>query len=210
MLDEKGFDIWAPDYDASVRQTEDAGSYPFAGYRAVLGAIYDRVTARPGARVLDLGFGTGTLTGALYRAGCEVFGQDFSPRMTALAQEKMPDARLYTGDFASGLVPELAALRYDFVVATYSLHHLELEGKIRLLRQLCALLRPGGAVLVGDVAFETDAEQDACRVQAGDEWDDEEHYFVAQTLRAAFPELRFTALSPCAGVLEFGATTAEP
>jgi len=30
------------------------------------------------AKVLDIGFGTGTLTTKLYENGCEVYGQDFS------------------------------------------------------------------------------------------------------------------------------------
>ena len=49
--------------------------------------------------MLDLGFGTGTLTAKLYENGCTIWGQDFSRRMIEIAQEKMPDAHLYQGDF---------------------------------------------------------------------------------------------------------------
>ena len=52
MLDEKGFDLWADGYDRSVGLSDEDGTYPFAGYRAVLGAIYVVAQALP--RVSDL------------------------------------------------------------------------------------------------------------------------------------------------------------
>ena len=111
MLDDKGFDLWADGYDRSVGLSDETGTYPFAGYRAVLGEIYRRVLAAPGREVLDIGFGTGTLTAALYAHGCRIFGQDFSPRMIELAREKMPGAVLCQGDFSQGLAEELTRRR---------------------------------------------------------------------------------------------------
>ena len=119
MLNNTGFDQWADEYDRSVARSDAAGSYPFAGYQEILDAIIDRVTAHGGGAVLDIGFGTGTLTARLYAQGCRMYGQDFSERMVQLAQEKMPDAKLYTGDFKQGLVEPLRAQRYDFILATY-------------------------------------------------------------------------------------------
>ena len=134
MLNEKGFDRWAEDYDADVARSDGEGSYPFAGYQRVLDAIARRVLERGTPRVLDLGFGTGTLTERLYRAGCQVFGQDFSPEMISAARGKMPEAQLFLGDLSHGLVPELAGRDYDCIVATYSLHHLADGEKVRFLR----------------------------------------------------------------------------
>ena len=71
MLDQHGFDLWADGYDKSVGLSEEADQYPFAGYRQVLGTIYDRVLSGPHARVLDIGFGTAVLTAKLYAQGCE-------------------------------------------------------------------------------------------------------------------------------------------
>ena len=39
MLNREGFDLWADGYDKSVRLSEESDTYPFAGYRAVLGEI---------------------------------------------------------------------------------------------------------------------------------------------------------------------------
>ena len=205
MLDRTGFDLWAEGYDKSVGLSDEENTYPFAGYRAVLGTIYQAILNKPGATVLDVGFGTGTLTAKLYEAGCTICGQDFSARMIELASEKMPNAHLYQGDFTQGLVEPLLAQRYDFIVATYSLHHLTDEQKVCFLHVLQNHLNPGGQILIGDVAFENRSRLEQCRKDVGDEWDDDEIYFVVDELKREFPELGFKQRSHCAGVLSIPA-----
>ena len=204
MLDSKGFDLWADGYDRAVGISDEEDTYPFAGYREVLNGIYRIIMRKPGAAVLDIGFGTGALTAKLYERGYSVYGQDFSRRMIELASEKMPGARLYRGDFTEGLAAPLKEQRYDFIVATYSLHHLNDEQKVPFLRELRDCLKDGGQILIGDVAFGTREELDRCRRSAGEEWDGEEIYFVADELGRAFPELSFQRISFCAGILTLG------
>jgi len=201
MLNEAGFDRWADEYEQSVLSSEAADSYPFAGYGKVLRAVFANLPQAERPVILDLGFGTGALTAQLYTGGCEIWGQDFSPRMLELARQRMPEAHLFCGDFARGLCPELLKRRYDAIVSTYALHHLTDEEKVPLLKALQGLLKPGGKVLVGDVAFSDRAALDRCRAASGEEWDEEEHYFVYEELRSALPGLTFTRLSPCAGLL---------
>ena len=109
MLNNTGFDLWADGYDKSVGLSDENDRYPFAGYRAMMNALYQRVLAQSGRDVLDIGFGTGILTSRLYEQGCRIYGQDFSARMIELAQAKMPDARLYQGDFSKGLSARTSA-----------------------------------------------------------------------------------------------------
>lgn len=201
MLNSNGFDVWADDYDESVRLADESDAYPFAGYAAILREIYDRVCASGAKAVLDIGFGTGTLAGQLYQQGCDVFGQDFSSRMIQLAQGKMPRAKLYQGDFSLGLVQELKQQRYDAIIATYALHHLTDEQKAAFLQELLPLLQDNGCIYVGDVAFATRAQLEQCKAQAGDDWDASEIYFVYDELKQAFPQLRFEPVSHCAGLL---------
>ena len=205
MLDNKGFDLWADGYDQTVGLSDADNSYPFAGYKDVLGTIYKTIMEKPKAIVLDIGFGTGTLTAKLYENGCTIYGQDFSARMIELASGKMPEARLFLGDFAQGLAVPLLAQNYDFIVATYSLHHLTDEQKISFLRVLRSHLNPGGQILIGDVAFENRSQMEQCRKDAGEEWDDDEIYFVADELKRVFPSLTFTQISYCAGILSLSA-----
>lgn len=201
MLDRKGFDLWADGYDKTVGLSDEEGSYPFAGYREILNEIYNRVLTKKGKSVLDIGFGTGTLTAKLYQQGCEIWGQDFSQRMIELAREKMPGARLYQGDFSEGLAAEIGQNRYDAIIATYSLHHLTDGQKISFLKELLPLLREDGGIYIGDIAFATRPELEAQKRLIGNEWDADEIYFVVDELVEAFPGMRFEPFSFCAGLL---------
>lgn len=202
MLDNQGFDNWAGSYERDVR--DGAGSYPFAGYDGLMAQIEGRICASPGARVLDLGCGTGLLAARLAAAGCYVTGLDFSAEMLAEARRSVPGAEFRQWDFSRGLPGDLGG-KFDFVTCTYAIHHLSTERKLRLLREALYLLRPGGAVIAGDVAFETRCELSACREETGALWDDEEDYPVAEELREAFPELAFERVSFCAGILSLPA-----
>ena len=201
MLDNKGFDLWADGYDADVGISDDDNEYPFVGYKNILGSIYSTIMSKKNATVLDIGFGTGTLATKLYKNSCTIYGQDFSSRMVEIALEKMPNAHLYKGDFAQGLVEPLQNLSYDFIVATYSIHHLTDEQKIVFLKDLLNHLNDGGSILIGDVAFETREEFDAVREEVGNEWDEEEFYCIAEELKTEFPSLNFEKITFCSGIL---------
>lgn len=201
MLNHLEFDLWADGYDKSVAVSEENDEYPFAGYGQILNTIYNHVLTNPGRQVLDIGFGTGTLTTKLYEQGCTIYGQDFSQRMIDLAQEKMPEAHLYQGDFTLGLANELMGRQYDAIIATYSLHHLSDTQKVRFFRDLLGLLAPNGCIYVGDVAFRTREELEACRRRMAEKWDEDEIYFVFEELNEAFPQLEFEPVTYCSGVL---------
>ena len=183
MLNNIEFDLWADGYDKTVGISDEENIYPFAGYKKVLGFIFQTIMRAENAVVLDIGFGTGTLTTKLYERGCSIYGQDFSSRMIALASEKMPNAQLYQGNFSKGLVEPLRNFRYDFLL------------------DLRNYLKENGKIIIGDVAFETRKDLEQCKLKAGDTWDNDEIYFVVEELRKDFPDLSFTQMSDCAGVL---------
>lgn len=201
MLNNKGFDLWADDYDKSVGLSDEDGTYPFAGYKAILNSIYNRVLCASSKDVLDIGFGTGTLTSKLYEQGCTIYGQDFSDRMIEISQAKMPSAKLYQGDFSNGLVEPLLQQKYDAIIATYSLHHLTDSQKVAFLDSLLILLNEGGCIYIGDVAFESREALQKCKDASGDEWDDDEIYFVYDELRLHFPAMKFEKMSSCSGLI---------
>ena len=108
MLDHKGFDLWADGYDKTVGLSEESNTYPFAGYKNVLGTIYSGVRAANARRVLDIGCGTAVLTSRLYADGLDVTAADFSDRMLEIAREKMPKAHLVRADISQGFPAVLA------------------------------------------------------------------------------------------------------
>ena len=204
MLSSSGFDLWADGYDKAVGLSDEDGTYPFAGYRAVLNAIYQDIRGDKRAQsVLDIGIGTGTLAARLCGDGYAVTGVDFSPRMLDIARARTDNrARLLLGDMRGGFPAALEGERFDRIVCTYALHHLTDDEKPVFLRSLIDHLTEGGRVLIGDVAFPTREKLEACREQAGDEFDDEECYLVTDEL-PTFPGIRttFAVMSPCAGLL---------
>ncbi|HCO28682.1 MAG TPA: SAM-dependent methyltransferase [Lachnospiraceae bacterium] len=200
MLNNKGFDLWANHYDQSVHMSEEANEYPFAGYKNVLNKIYNIVRQGKGKNVLELGFGTGILAQKLYEDGYTIYGIDFSEKMIEIAKKKMPDATLIQYDFSHGIPKELKNLTFDAIICTYAIHHLNNKQKIEFLKQLQTMLSPNGKILIGDVAFLTVEEMEACKKEQADKWDDEEIYPVMEEMKGALPSIKFDKISHCAGI----------
>ena len=204
-MENTGFDLWASSYENDVNVSDGNGDYPFAGYGQVVNDVCDRVMAKAPCRVLDIGIGTGNLSAKLHGNGCEVEGIDFSAKMLEAAAEKMREARLIPHDFAQGLPAELAGQKFDFIVSTYALHHLEDGEKHRLISSAMNFLTDGGAVLIGDVSFENLDAMRESKAHSGDLWDDGEHYLVYADFAAGLSAdcvSSFRRHSHCGGVLE--------
>lgn len=205
MLTKEGFDRWARDYDADVQRSESNNEYPFAGYGDVLRGICAEAVSAPGKDVLDLGFGTAVLSSFLYCNGYKISGIDFSQGMIDAARKKMPEALLLCGDFTRGLPEELNGRTFDTVIATYSIHHLAPENRPDFLLACADRLKNGGKILIGDVMFRTEAEQEACRSKFRDIWDDDELYILvdrlAPQIEARGLSCRFDRKSFCSGIL---------
>lgn len=201
MLKSEGFDLWADDYDKAVGLSDEDNSYPFAGYKNILNEIYKLILDSSGKDILDLGFGTATLASKLYKQGFNIYGQDFSDRMIEIARKKMPQAKLFKGDFRDGLVEGLKDRKYHAIVATYSLHHLNDLDKVTIIKNLLTRLNDGGKLYIGDVAFKSRIDHDMCKHEAGDMWDDDEIYFVIDEFRPYFKDMKFKKFSECSGLI---------
>lgn len=205
MLTKEGFDRWAPDYDGSVSESERDRSYPFAGYRDVLDFIDHAVRPSREKSVLDLGFGTAALSSRLYAGGCKITGVDFSGEMLKLAREKMPRAALFQADFTRDLPREALGGSYDFIVGTYSFHHVPPPQRPEFMARLAGLLTPRGRILIGDVMFPDAAAYEACRERFSAVWDQSEIYFTADEFTRQMKGIGllclFQPVSFCAGVL---------
>lgn len=205
MTDEsKHFDEIAKDYDKAVGKSP--AGYPFEGYRKVLKTVQEAVRIEKGTKILDIGIGTGLLTQALYKSGAEIFGVDFSEQMIELAQLKMPEAKIYCFDYSSGLPQELKKEQFDYIVSSYSMHHLNDENKLRLIKLLANNLKKNGKMFFADISFETKEEMYACKTSAGNKWDYSEYYLIGTEMVKKLKQTGFAAvykqISKCAGIIE--------
>jgi SAM-dependent methyltransferase len=112
----------------------------------------------PGARVLDLGCGTGLPTARqLADGGCAVVGVDLSDGMVVLARRNVPEAEFHRADIAD-LRPggPLDLGRFDAVAAFFSLLMLPRAEIPLALRTIHAMLEPGGLLVLSMVEADVD------------------------------------------------------
>lgn len=202
MLDSKGFDIWANSYDEKVSTTM---GYPFDGYYDILTYIYNKVREGNAKIILDIGFGTGTITQKFYDDGLMIYGIDFSQRMVEIAQSKMKNAVLVNADVKKDLPNVIRNTHFDYIVSTYVFHHFNTEEKIHIISNLKRLLKPNGKIFIGDVSFKNKVDFYKYRTNHIDIWDDDEVYIVYEELVTLFKKIGlrpdYIQISPCAGVL---------
>jgi ubiquinone/menaquinone biosynthesis C-methylase UbiE len=132
-------------YDPAVRWTTREATFK----RRLL----DQAAPAAGARVLDLGCGTGTLALMLKRRQprSDVAGLDPDPEILQRARAKTREAGLDIR-LDQGFSTELpyGDDEFDVVLSTLVLHHLTGAEKRRTASEIARVLRPGGTLHVAD------------------------------------------------------------
>jgi ubiquinone/menaquinone biosynthesis C-methylase UbiE len=112
---------------------------------------------RAGDRALDVACGPGIVACALATCAEHVTGLDFTPAMLAQAAALQAERRLDNLEWRQGSAMELPfdEAQFDVVVARFSFHHyIDPAAAFREMMRVC---RPGGTILVADVAPRPDA-----------------------------------------------------
>jgi len=140
-----GFDWLTPLYDPLIQLT--------LREREVKQRLLEQARIAPGATVVDLGCGTGTLALLIKAAQptARVIGVDIDAKILDIARAKIARAGVEI-ELRQGLVQDvgLEPGSVDRALTTLVLHHLTSEEKLGALRALHAALRPDGELHVAD------------------------------------------------------------
>lgn len=141
---------WASHYDLLVKLLS------FGRENALRSRTIRQAAISRGEVVLDVGCGTGTLT-LLARtqtgAAGKVHGIDASPEMIAVARQKSVQQKSDV-DFQVGVIEALPFPdgTFDVVLSSLMFHHLPPDLKQRGLAEIYRVLKPGGRLIVVDMA----------------------------------------------------------
>lgn len=116
-------------------------------------AALDLLAVKAGSVVIDFGAGTGTFAIQAAKRGAHVYAVDVSPAMLAQAQDKANKAGAtgITFHHRGFLTYEHDGPLADAVSTSFSFHHLPDFWKGIALKQVAALLKPGGKLYLYDV-----------------------------------------------------------
>lgn len=139
------YDWLTPFYDPVVRLTTRENAFKKA--------LIEQSRVEEALRVLDLACGTGTLTVLIKNAApqAEVVGIDGDPKILKIAREKARAGNFEIW-FDEGMSFDLpyADTSFDRVVSSLFFHHLTRENKLKTLREIRRVLKPGGELHVAD------------------------------------------------------------
>lgn len=138
-----GHDRYLPFYDVFTA---------LLGVRAVHRTLIDQAGLTAGARVLEIGCGTGNLVLRAKRAqpGVEFVGSDPDPLALARARRKAGGRAGIR--FEQGYAQQLPYPDGDFdrVLSSLMLHHLDRDTKVAAAAEVFRVLRPGGSLHLVD------------------------------------------------------------
>ena len=201
------FEARLSDYDEHMlRDIEGAREfYPFTA------ALLPR---QEGARVLDLGCGTGLELEFYFRLvkNAHVTGIDLSEGMLAALKEKFPGRNLELLQGSYFDLP-LGENRFDAAVSVESLHHFTKEEKLGLYRKLYAALKDGGSFILTDYFADLPEQEEyfrgeLLRLKAEQGLSNEEfyHYDTPLTFEHEMDALREAGFREVTDLKRWGAT----
>jgi malonyl-CoA O-methyltransferase len=129
----EGYDRWSETYDKTPNPVVNMDE------RCTLIAL----APKRGERILDAGCGTGRHFAPLRRAGCKIFGIDFSLGMLRVAQRHYPQVPVLLADLQQAL--PVASAYFDAILCALVGEHLQ---RLPLVfREIHRVLRPGGRLV---------------------------------------------------------------
>jgi SAM-dependent methyltransferase len=155
-------------YEDSIREefTHQSGSFGRSEAMTsaqTLGALIELVPEDAQARWIDVACGPGLVSCATAGRVGSVSGVDLTPAMIEEAERRAREAAVENVDFAlgDGTALDFADASFDGAITRLSLHHI--PAPARVVSEMARVVRPGGWVLVSDLAADEDGEAAAWR-----------------------------------------------
>jgi demethylmenaquinone methyltransferase/2-methoxy-6-polyprenyl-1,4-benzoquinol methylase len=172
------YDARAPEYDDWYEGRGGFARLDRPAWSELLDELAGSIRALPAARTLDVACGTGYATSWLPG---EITGLDQSPRMLAIAAERLPDATFVRGDALDLPFPDDS---FDRVVTMNFYGHLEEDDRVCFLSEA---RRVSQELVVVDAALREDRQPDEWQeriLNDGSSWTVFKRYFTPEQLAA--------------------------
>lgn len=144
------FDGWADAYDATVDNKDGEYQEVFENYQDILKETVKQIDKPEGAKVLDIGSGTGNLSYIASLANYSVTGVDPNQKMRQLAGKKYPGLYFIDGSFLNIPAPDESL---DAIISSYAFHHLSDDEKGEAIKKFSSKLKSQGKVIIADTMY---------------------------------------------------------
>lgn len=151
LTTQEWFDEWAKKYDEYLPH--------FPIYKKLIRIVVDNADIPPGAKVLDIGIGTGNTSLSIFnKTPCKITGVDISDEMMNIARAKAKEMGAELELINSSADKMELEGTFDLAVAAFTIHHLEVKQKLEAFKKISQHLREGGRLILVELTLDVDGD----------------------------------------------------
>lgn len=147
------FDDYAENYDEVVSLEDGAYSELFKNYQEILNETVRQISKFKGAKIIDIGSGTGNLTNIAKEFGYDSVGIEPNLKTRNIAASKYPDLKFLSGTFLDLPIDDNSL---DGIISSLAFHNLTPKEKIQAVKLFKEKLNDKGTVVIADTIYENE------------------------------------------------------